>query len=181
MIRKILRKVSFRLSLWQALIFAILAIALSYVTHTLIVEQIRTHEQEAVSFRLSEFTLQYERGGVEAVKALASVRRKRAQKTFFVRLASAGNKTIFLRDPEDWLEFNSDLLRKVPVPTDTRIHWLELNAQDGNALYLAMHRLGGMHEMTWLTKACESCGKFAANQSGLSHAAHHNMPVACAD
>jgi len=35
MIRKILRKVSFRLSLWQALIFAILAIALSYVTHTL--------------------------------------------------------------------------------------------------------------------------------------------------
>ena len=142
MIRKILRKVSFRLSLWQALIFAILAIVLSYVTHTLIVEQIRTHEQEAVSFRLSEFTLQYERGGVEAVKALASVRRKRAQKTFFVRLASAGNKTIFLRDPEDWLEFNSDLLRKVPVPTDTRIHWLELNAQDGNALYLAMHRLG---------------------------------------
>lgn len=142
MIRKIFRKVSFRLSLWQALIFAILAIVLSYVTHTLIVEQIRTHEQEAVSFRLSEFTLQYERGGVEAVKALASVRRKRAQKTFFVRLASAGNKTIFLRDPEDWLEFNSDLLRKVPVPTDTRIHWLELNAQDGNALYLAMHRLG---------------------------------------
>ena len=142
MIRKILRKVSFRLSLWQALIFAILAIALSYVTHTLIVEQIRTHEQEVVSFRLSEFTLEYERGGVEAVKTLANARRKRAQRVFFVRLASAENKTIFLRDPEDWLEFNSDLLRKVPVPTDTRIHWMELNAQDGNALYLAMHRLG---------------------------------------
>ena len=142
MIRKILRKVSFRLSLWQALIFAILAIVLSYVTHTLIVEQIRTHEQEVVSFRLSEFTLEYERGGVEAVKALANARRKRAQKVFFVRLASAENKTIFLRDPEDWLEFNSDLLRKVPVPKDARIHWMELNAQDGNALYLAMHRLG---------------------------------------
>jgi len=142
MIRKILRKVSFRLSLWQALIFAILAIALSYVTHTLIVEQIRTHEQEVVSFRLSEFTLEYERGGVEAVKTLANARRKRAQRVFFLRLASAENKTIFLRDPEDWLEFNSDLLRKVPVPTDTRIRWMELNAQDGNALYLAMHRLG---------------------------------------
>ncbi|GDX10452.1 two-component sensor histidine kinase [Verrucomicrobiota bacterium] len=142
MIRKILRKVSFRLSLWQALIFAILAIVLSYVTHTLIVEQIRTHEQEVVSFRLSEFTLEYERGGVEAVKTLANARRKRAQRVFFLRLASAENKTIFLRDPEDWLEFNSDLLRKVPVPTDTRIRWMELNAQDGNALYLAMHRLG---------------------------------------
>ncbi len=142
MIRKILRRVSFRLSLWQALIFAILAIALSYVTHTLIVEQIRVHEQEAVSFRLSEFTLEYERGGVDAVKTLASARRKRGQKAFFVRLASADNKTIFLRDPEDWLEFNSDLLRKVPVPKDARIHWLELNAQDGNTLCLAMHRIG---------------------------------------
>ena len=142
MIRKILRKVSFRLSLWQALIFAVLAISLSYATHTLIVEEIREREQDAVSFRLSEFTLEYERGGVEAVKALASVRRKRAQKAFFVRLASAENRTIFLRDPEDWLEFNSDLLRKVPVPTDARIRWMELNAQDGNSLYLAMHRLG---------------------------------------
>jgi signal transduction histidine kinase len=142
MIRKILRKVSFRLSLWQALIFAVLAIALSYATHTLIVEEIREREHEAVSFRLSEFTLEYERGGVDAVKTLATARRKRGQKAFFVRLASAENKTIFLRDPEDWLEFNSDLLRKVPVPADSRIHWMDLNASDGNTLYLAMHRIG---------------------------------------
>ena len=142
MIRKIVRKVSFRLSLWQALIFAILAISLSYATHTLIVEEIREREKEAVSFRLSEFTLQYEQGGVDAVKALASAKRKRAQKAFFVRLATSENKTIYLRDPEDWLEFNADLLRKVPVPTDTRIRWMELNSQDGNTLSLAMHLLG---------------------------------------
>jgi len=141
MISKILRKVSFRLSLWQALIFAVLAVCLSYVTHMLIVEEIRAREQDAVSFRLSEYTLEYERGGVEAVKALATARRRRAQKAFFVRLASADNKTIFLRDPEDWLEFNADLLRKVPVPKDKQVRWLELEAPDGNSLYLAMHRL----------------------------------------
>ncbi len=142
MIRKILRKISFRLSLWQALTFAILAISLSYAIHRLIAEDIREREQDAVSFRLSEYTLEYERGGVEAVKSLAAARRKRAQKIFFVRLASADNKTIFLRDPEDWLEFNSDLLRKVPPPADAKVRWMELHAQDGTILYLGMHRLG---------------------------------------
>lgn len=140
-IRKILRKVSFRLSLWQALIFAVLAISLSYVTHTLIVEDIREREQDAVSFRLNAFILEYERGGVEGVKALAASRRPRAQRAFFVRLASADNKTIFLRDPEDWLEFNSDLLRKVSVPKDSRVRWMDLESADENTLYLAMKRL----------------------------------------
>ncbi len=141
MIRKIFRKVSFRLSLWQALIFAVLAVCLSYVTHRLIVDEIREREKEAVAFRLTEYTLEYERGGVEAVKALASARRLRTQKAFFVRLASAENKTLFLRDPEDWLEFNSDLLRKVPVPTDAKTHWTDLGEPDGNVLYLAIRRL----------------------------------------
>ena len=141
MIRKILRKVSFRLSLWQALIFAVLAVCLTYVAHRLIVEEIREREQETVAFRLTEYTLEYERGGVEAVKALASARRLRTQKSFFVRLASAENKTLFLRDPEDWLEFNSDLLRKVPVPKDLKIHWIGLGEPDGNVLYLAIRRL----------------------------------------
>jgi signal transduction histidine kinase len=141
MIRKVFGKVSFRLSLWQALIFAVLAICLSYVTHRLIVDNIREREQDSVSFRLNEFSLEYERGGAEAVKTLASSRRRRAQKAFFVRLASADNRTIFLRDPEDWLEFNADLLRKVVVPKDTQVRWTDLTSSDGNVLYLAMRRL----------------------------------------
>ena len=142
MFRKFLRKVSFRLSLWQALIFAVLAIALSYVTHRLIAEEIRKREQDVIAFRLSEFILEYERGGVDAVKTLATARRRHVHKAFFVRLASADNKTIFLRDPEDWLEFNADLLRNVPVPKDLQVRWMELQSADENTLYLAMRRLG---------------------------------------
>ncbi len=141
MLRKFIGKISFRLSLWQALIFAVLAICLSYVTHGLIVEEIRQREHDAVAFRLSEFVLQYRQGGTEAVKALASARRRRAERVFFVRLASADNRTIFLRDPEEWLEFNANLLRNVPLPSDSQVRWMDLGSADGSILYLAMQRL----------------------------------------
>lgn len=141
MLRRLFRRISFRLSLWQALIFAVLAVCLSYVTHSLIVEEIRQREHDVVGFRLSEFTLQYRQGGLEAVKALANARRKRAERAFFVRLATADNKTLFLRDPEEWLEFNASLLRNVAPPKDALVHWLDVVSTDDATLYLAMQRL----------------------------------------
>lgn len=141
MLRKLTRRVSFRLSIWQALIFAVLAICLSYVMHGLIVDEIRQREHDAVGFRLNEFTLQYRQGGVEAVKALANARRRRAERAFFVRLATADNKTLFLRDPEEWLEFNANLLRNVPPPRDTLVEWRDVASADETMLYLAMQRM----------------------------------------
>jgi signal transduction histidine kinase len=141
LIRKIFRKVTFRLSLWQALIFALLAICLSYITYRLVVETIRTHERDAIVFRFNQYAFEFGRGGVEAVKTLASLRKWRAQRAFFVRVASADNTTIFLRDPDEWFEFRPHRLGNMPMPDGPDIHWMELGAPDGNVLSLAVSRL----------------------------------------
>lgn len=135
-LRKELGKVSLRLTLWHALLFFLAAMAVLIVTYALIKQRLDSQERDVIELRLNQYSNEYERNGIEAVRGLASLRKGREQKAFFVRLADAENRTIYLRDPDDWAEFNpSSLSQEMPPKEETR-SWVTLRSSSGATLLL---------------------------------------------
>src|SRR5687768_2647966 len=96
-LRKQLRRISVRLTLWPALLFLVAAVTVLSLSYVVVKERLDSQEQDVIEFRLNQYAREYERGGIRAVRALAGLRKGREQKAFFVRLADAQNRTQFLR------------------------------------------------------------------------------------
>jgi heavy metal sensor kinase len=135
-LRKELGKVSLRLTLWHALLFFLAAIAVLLVTYALIKQRLDSQERDVIELRLNQYANEYERNGLDAVRALASLRKGREQKAFFVRVADADNRTIYLRDAEDWAEFDPDSLSKAQPARDEARSWITLKSSTGATLLL---------------------------------------------
>jgi hypothetical protein len=114
--RRLIRTVGFRIVLWHSVTFVVGAVLIFTAAYYLLRHSVDQQAKEAIEFRLNQFSFEYERGGAEAVIALCKLRRGRAQRAFFVRLADAENVTTFLRDREDWAEFKPADLTNRPVP-----------------------------------------------------------------
>jgi signal transduction histidine kinase len=95
--------------------------------------------KEVIEFRLNQFSFEYERGGADGVIALCKLRRGRAQRAFFVRLADAENVTTFLRDREDWAEFKPADLANRPVPHG--LSWIDLFSPEDIVLRIGSMRM----------------------------------------
>src|SRR5687768_1469505 len=112
-IRAALRPVSVRLALWLSLLFLIVVIAVNSLVYVVLKEGAETQEENNILFRLDQYSAEYRRGGLAAVEALPDIRRDRLQIAFFVRLAAPDNRTLYLRDPEDWEDFHPARLQKM--------------------------------------------------------------------
>lgn len=135
-LRKELGKVSLRLTLWHAFLFLLAAMSVLTVTYVLIQQRLESQERDVIELRLNQYASEYERGGLEAVRALASLRKGREQKAFFVRLADSRNRTVFLRDAEDWTEFDIASLSEKAPPADVPRSWITLDSPLGTKLFL---------------------------------------------
>lgn len=136
-----LRPLSLRLTLWHSLLLLGSALALLGLTYTLLRNRVHANDREAIEFRLWQYSSEFQGGGVQAVKRLAGLRKGRAQKAYFVRVANASNSTIFLRDPEDWTEFEPEGLSKQPLPDSVGYSWQTLRSPVGTQLLIAAERL----------------------------------------
>lgn len=140
-LRKQLRRLSIRLTLWHALLFLAAALTVLGLTYVVIKQRLRAQERDVIEFRLNQYAGEYERGGLPAVRVLAALRKGREQKAFFVRVADAQNHTVFLRDADDWAEFSPARLdSEVPAGPESR-GWLRLNSPVGMELLLGFARL----------------------------------------
>lgn len=140
-LRKQVRRLSIRLTLWHALLFVAAALTVLSLTYVVIKKRLDFQEQDVIEFRLNQYAGEYERGGLPAVRILAGLRKGREQKAFFVRLADPQNRTQFLRDADDWAEFSPALLEKEkPAPDEAR-GWRTLNSPAGTNLLLGYVRL----------------------------------------
>jgi len=140
-LRKLLGRLSIRLTLWHALLFLAAALTVLSLTYVVTRKRLDFQERDVIEFRLNQYAGEYERGGLNAVRALAALRKGREQKAFFVRLANQQNLTLFLRDADDWAEFSPvQLETKMPDP-DTPRGWLTLNSPAGTTLLLGYRRL----------------------------------------
>jgi signal transduction histidine kinase len=134
-------RLSVRLTFWHSLIFLGSALVLLSLTYLLLRKRAIATERDNIEFRLYQYAGEYQNGGLASVRRLASLRKGRAQKAFFVRLADAENRTLFQRDPEDWAEFHLRKLSKLPPPRVGVRGWHTLSSPAGTEMLLAVQRL----------------------------------------
>jgi signal transduction histidine kinase len=142
-LRKQIRRLSIRLTLWHALLFLSAALTVLSLSYVVIKKRLEFQEQDVIELRLNQYAGEYQRGGLDAVRALAALRKGREQKAFFVRLADARNQTVFLRDADDWAEFSPAQLEKdVPLDDENPARgWRTLHSPAGTNLLLGYLRL----------------------------------------
>lgn len=140
-LRKQFRRLSIRLTLWHALLFVSAALTVLSLTYFVIKKRLDFQERDVIEFRLNQYAGEYERGGLPAVQTLAALRKGREQKAFFVRLADRSNRTLFLRDADDWAEFSPVLIDAETPEPGTNHGWLTMQSPSGATLLLGFVRL----------------------------------------
>ena len=131
------RRLNVRLALWHsAMAFATIfvVILLAFLALRARVEE---QDRDVVLFRLNQYSAEYRRNGLNGVISLAAFRKGRAQKAFFVRIASPEGKTLFERDVDDWAEFDPARLEREKPPKGDQIDWMSLPSPGGYVLLLA--------------------------------------------
>ncbi len=140
-LRKQLGRLSIRLTLWHALLFLTAALTVLSLSYVVIKKRLDSQEHDVIELRLHQYAGEYERGGLPAVRILAALRKGREQKAFFVRLADLRNHTVFLRDAEDWAEFQPERLDTEVPATGVARGWVTLQSPSGVNLLLGFLRL----------------------------------------
>ena len=140
-LRKQLARLSIRLTLWHAMLFLAAALTVLSLSYAVIKQRLDTQEHDVIELRLNQYAGEYERGGLQAVRVLAALRKGREQKAFFVRLADAQNHTVFLRDAEDWAEFSPERLAKTKPMAGVAHGWVTLTSPAETHLLLGFARL----------------------------------------
>jgi signal transduction histidine kinase len=125
--------------LHSALVFVILS-AVLVVSYFALRTRVEDQDRDAVLFRLNQYSSVYKRTGLTGVIDLASLRKGRAQKAYFVRVATAANESLFERDADDWAEFEPQQLHEKRYDA-VGIHWISLPSEEGYALLVATARL----------------------------------------
>ena len=92
-LRKAFRRLSIRLTLWHALLFLVAALAGMGLTYVVLQKLLLAQERDVTHSRLILYAGEYERGGLDAVKARSALRKGREQRAFFTRVADAQNRT----------------------------------------------------------------------------------------
>jgi signal transduction histidine kinase len=136
-----LRQLSFRLTLWHSLIVLGSGLALLGLTNVLLRNRAYATEKDAIESRVAQYASEYNSGGLPGVMRLAALRKGRAQKAFFVRVGDNSNKTTFLRDPDDWAEFEPDQLSTQAIAADAKRVWQTLRSPSGIDLLIATSRM----------------------------------------
>lgn len=140
-IKSLTRSAGFRITLWHSIAFMVGAIVVFITAYFLLARSIDEQTNDTIEFRLYQFATEYTRGGSKAVIELCSLRKGRAQKAFFVRMANPENVTTFLRDPDDWSDFPHDKLSQVQVNKKDETQWVEISGSDETVLRISSIRL----------------------------------------
>jgi heavy metal sensor kinase len=135
------RRLNVRLALWHSAIAFAAISAVLLLTYVALRNRVEEQDRDVVLFRLNQYSAEYRRGGLEGVIHLAALRKGRAQKAFFVRVASPENQTLFERDIEDWAEFAPQRLPTEKAPAQDQVEWMSLPSPSGYTLLLAGMRL----------------------------------------
>jgi heavy metal sensor kinase len=134
-------RLNVRLALWHsALVFVIVSAVLA-LSNIVLRARVEEKDREVVHFRLKQYASEYQRRGLEGAINLASLRKGRMQKAFFVRIADPSNRTLFARDAEDWAEFYPEQLEKRTAAKEGKVDWLTLWSNNRDSLLLAETRL----------------------------------------
>ncbi len=110
-LKKLHRTLSFRLTLWYALLFAASATGLFLISYFLLASSIERKDRELVEARAKEYAGVYRNAGVNGLQRwINGVPESQTQK-LFVRLVSPINTVLLISAPDDWIELDPAWLR----------------------------------------------------------------------
>ncbi|MEC4684900.1 MAG: ATP-binding protein [Nitrospirota bacterium] len=138
---RIWKTIGFRLTLWYSALFILSSLILFVIVYFLISSSFKQEERYTIQSKLREFSAQYQRGGIEALKSEVGFE-AHSGNLFFVRMAGPQGHTLFVNIPA--LMGDGFDLRQIEnsAPTDSG-QWTHLPAKGdkGGVLDIASTRL----------------------------------------
>ncbi|MFZ0451743.1 MAG: ATP-binding protein [Desulfatiglandaceae bacterium] len=146
-LRKIPGTIGFRLTAWYSGIFILVSLLLFGVAYFLLSSTLEKHDHGLIRLRSKEVSALYENAGISALEnELASIKKFPRKKDFFIRIADAKNRTLFLNFGHQWSGFDIKALEKAPPGENPE--WMRLPFAKGeNAMDILSTRLRDDH---WL-------------------------------
>ena len=96
-----------RLALWYAVVFVASALAIVFLTYTLLAGSLTERDHQIVVATLREYSERYETGGLGAVaRAVEIEQRSGRHERLFVRVVRNGAETLFASMPPEWSDFD---------------------------------------------------------------------------
>ena len=135
------KTIGFRLAIWYSGIFILSSVALFVFAYFFLSSSIQQKDRELIKSRLKEFEVQYQMGGIDALRnKILSDKRSAKRNSFFVRVAGPAGNTVFLNKPDEWADFNFQGIGTTTVNGKER--WTSVaSSDDENALDIASIRL----------------------------------------
>lgn len=141
-LNRVRKTVGFRLTAWYAGLFILSTLTLFGAAYFLLSSSMQRRDKAAIELKLKEYVAAYQAGGREAAERKIAFEKSLAGKDlFFVRVAGADNKTIFITMPNHWdEEFDLEQLARGDAGGATQ--WIALPANgDEEVLEVASARL----------------------------------------
>lgn len=110
LLNRISRTISFRLNLWYASIFTASTVVLFLLFYLLLSSAVARKDREVVEAQVKEYAAIYQAGGVRALRNWLQNSTDRRHERFYVRVADARRNSLFLSVPQDWVEFDPQVL-----------------------------------------------------------------------
>jgi signal transduction histidine kinase len=134
-ILKMPKAIGFRLTLWYSSIFVLSSLILFGIAYVLLTSAIEDENRSIIEDELNEYSLTYQIDGWKGlIDKIRLEQAKGAASTFFVRVADARNKTLFLNIPRPYNTLKIDDIEK-KTPLDKK-GWLfvklRLKGEDEN-------------------------------------------------
>ena len=111
------KTIGFRLTLWYSSIFVLSSLILFGIAYVLLTSAIEDDNRSIIEDALNEYSLTYKTNGWQGLEEKIRLEQaKGAASTFFVRIADARNKTLFLNIPRpyDTVSFIDKVEKKAP-------------------------------------------------------------------
>jgi signal transduction histidine kinase len=138
------RTLSFRLSLWYALIFTASVAALFLISYFLLSASIEHKDREIVEARAREYAAIYQSGGIGGLRNWMERNESAQPQKLFVRIVSPINTVPFISVPQDWVELDPNWLRfgiqrgwvRIPKDAERDLTIASISLFDGSTLQI---------------------------------------------
>jgi len=127
------KTIGVRLTAWYMGLFIVSSIATFGVTYFLLASFLQQRDQESILSTLQQLASEYRASGLEGLKEEVSLEgRIQNGKPFFIRVADSRNKTLFVKIPNQWSDFEISKLDDPPV-NHTR-QWIRIPSKNDKAV-----------------------------------------------
>ena len=100
-IRKLFKKISFRLTFFYAILFIVSSFLIFFLNYILLDQSLKSRDHEVLFAKIKEYNSVLSKGGVHELQSyLAEQKKIEEEAQFLIRIETAAGKTVFIHIPE---------------------------------------------------------------------------------